>query len=90
MMTSPRASAVDIGPADRSGFRDPVFLLAPPRSYSTVSLALLAGHPQLYGLPETLLFAGETVASLYDMPPKWSADERVARSRQMGLVRALA
>jgi hypothetical protein len=49
------------GPTQAGGSRDPVFLLAPARSYSTVSIALLAGHPLLYGLPETNLFAGETL-----------------------------
>jgi Sulfotransferase family len=90
MTTPPLASSVGVGPADRGGFRDPVFLLAPVRSYSTVSLALLAGHPELYGLPETLLFGGETVGSLYETPAGWAADGRVVRSRQIGLVRALA
>jgi hypothetical protein len=44
--------------------RDPVFLLAPARSYSTVSLAMLAGHPQLYGFPEMLLFTAPTVGEI--------------------------
>jgi Sulfotransferase family len=44
--------------------RDPVFMLAPPRSYSTVSLAMLAGHPQLYGFPEMLLFTAPTVGAI--------------------------
>lgn len=41
--------------------RDPVLILAPARSYSTVSLAMLAGHPQLYGFPEMLVFSAPTV-----------------------------
>lgn len=44
--------------------RDPVFILSPPRSYSTVSLAMLAGHPQLYGFPEMLLFSAPTVGEI--------------------------
>lgn len=44
--------------------RDPVFILAPPRSYSTVSLAMLAGHPQLYGFPEMLIFTAPTVGEI--------------------------
>lgn len=35
----------------------PLFILAPARSFSTVSVALLAGHPGLYGFPELLLFS---------------------------------
>ncbi len=42
--------------------RRPVFLLAPARSYSTVALALLAGHPGLHGFPELMLFNADTVA----------------------------
>lgn len=44
--------------------RDPVLMLAPPRSYSTVSLAMLAGHPQLYGFPEMLVFTAPTVGEI--------------------------
>jgi hypothetical protein len=60
-------SAADL-PTERGGFRDPVFLLAPPRSHSTVSIALLDGHPQLHGLPETSVFFGATVGEIMD---KW-------------------
>lgn len=40
----------------------PVFILAPPRSFSTVVCAMLGQHPQLYGLPEIHLFGAQTVA----------------------------
>jgi len=43
---------------------DPVFMLAPPRSCSTVSLAMLAGHPKLYGFPEMLTFTAPTVGDI--------------------------
>jgi hypothetical protein len=43
---------------------DPVLMLAPARSYSTVSLAMLAGHPQLYGFPEMLIFTAPTVGEI--------------------------
>lgn len=43
---------------------DPVFILAPPRSYSTVSTAMLAGHPKLYGFPEMLIFTAPTVGDI--------------------------
>jgi hypothetical protein len=69
----------------------PVFLLAPIRSFSTVCLALLAGHPGLYGFPEMLLFSAPDVRGLLteqarrpDMPPSW------ARSRLTGVLRAVA
>jgi hypothetical protein len=40
---------------------DPVFLLAAPRSMSSVVCAMLGRHPQMYGLPETHLFREETM-----------------------------
>jgi Sulfotransferase family len=51
-----------LGPAGQP--RDPVLMLAPARSYSTVSLAMLAGHPQLYGFPEMLVFTAPTVGEV--------------------------
>lgn len=44
----------------------PVFLLAPARSYSTVSLALLSGHPGIFGFPEMLMFSEETVGEVLE------------------------
>lgn len=43
-----------------------LFILTPPRSYSTVTTAILAGHPEIYGLPETRLFNAATVGELLD------------------------
>src|SRR5262249_12573479 len=40
---------------------DLVFLLAPPRSFTTVVSSMLGQHPQLYGLPEMHLFSAETL-----------------------------
>jgi hypothetical protein len=40
---------------------DPVFILAAPRSFSSVVCAMLGQHPQMYGLPETHLFRDETL-----------------------------
>jgi hypothetical protein len=53
----------------------PVFVLAPPRSGSTVAVAMLGRHPQLYGFPELGLFRTDTIA---------------ARPAAPGLIRALA
>jgi len=39
----------------------PLFILAPPRSFSTVVCAMLGQHPQMYGLPETHLFTCATI-----------------------------
>lgn len=44
--------------------QQPVFILAPPRSYSTVTVAFLAGHPEIYGFPELLIFSAATVGDI--------------------------
>ncbi|MBV9452009.1 MAG: sulfotransferase [Streptosporangiaceae bacterium] len=54
-------------PAMESGERCALlFILTPPRSYSTITTAILAGHPLIYGLPETRLFNAATVGELLD------------------------
>jgi hypothetical protein len=72
------------------GFRDPVFLLAPARSYTTISIALLAGHPELYGLPETSLFLRETVGEILAISAGQPAGDGGRRHSLMGLERAIA
>lgn len=83
-------SIVETGSAGHSGFRDPLFLLAPARSYTTVSIALLAGHPELYGLPETSLFLRETVGEMLAVRTGQFTDRSGHRHTLMGLERAIA
>jgi hypothetical protein len=40
---------------------EPLFILAPPCTFSWVICAMLGEHPQMYGLPELHLFSAETV-----------------------------
>jgi hypothetical protein len=40
---------------------DPLFILSPPRSFSSLVCAMLGQHPQMYGLPEVHLFEDETM-----------------------------
>jgi hypothetical protein len=40
----------------------PIFILAPPRSFTSVACAMLGQHPQLYGLSELQLFPARSVA----------------------------
>ena len=40
----------------------PLFILASPRSFTSVVCAMIGQHPQMYGLPETNLFGFRTVA----------------------------
>jgi hypothetical protein len=64
--------------------KDVVFILAPPRSFSSVICAMLGQHPQMYGLPELYLFTSETVG-------EWSVQHRGSTYQASdGLLRALA
>jgi hypothetical protein len=67
----------------------PVFVLALPRSYSSVVATMIGQHPDLAGLPELKLFAYPTIAELEaSLPRYWR--ERGFTHRSPGLVRALA
>lgn len=45
----------------------PLFLLAPPRSFTTVVTAMMGNHPQMFGLAETNIFARPTIGDLLMM-----------------------
>lgn len=63
---------------------EPIFVLAPPRSFSSVFAAMLGQHPEAYGLPELHLFVGDTVRDLFVL-------YKVAGPRrQDGLLRVIA
>jgi hypothetical protein len=67
----------------------PVFLLATPRSYSSVITAMIGQHPQMVGFPELKLFAYATIGELEEsLPEYWR--RRGAKHRSPGLVRAIA
>lgn len=65
----------------------PIFLLAPPRSYTSLINAMLGQHPQCFGLPELCLFNVTVLIDLW----KRDSDEinNIAKTRQ-GLLRAVA
>jgi hypothetical protein len=75
--------------ANGSPRHEPIFLLAPARSYSTVTLALLAGHPDIYGFPEMLLFGIDTVGGLLNHTgaQQWAKAREV---RLSGILRAVS
>jgi hypothetical protein len=50
-----------------SGPPDPVFILAPPCTFSWVVCAIVGQHPQMYALPELHLFTADTVAEWWDL-----------------------
>src|SRR5215469_4507088 len=62
----------------------PLFLLAPPRSYTALTCAMLGQHPQMYDLPETHLFSAPTVAKW------WEICSQSTFHMQDGLLRAVA
>jgi hypothetical protein len=66
----------------------PLFVLAPARSCSSVVVAMLGQHPQLYGFPELRLFRAARVGELLVDPPPGHGQP--ARVRAEGLLRALA
>ncbi|MBK8183498.1 MAG: sulfotransferase [Candidatus Competibacteraceae bacterium] len=41
--------------------REPLFILAPPRSFTSLVSTLLGQHPRMYGFPELNLFMAETM-----------------------------
>lgn len=65
----------------------PVFVLAPPRSFSSVVAAMIGQHPQLYGLPELHLFTSDTVGELYAY---YGMEGERSGRRADGLLRVLA
>ena len=61
----------------------PLFILSPPRSFTSVTCAMLGCHPQMLGLAETKLFARDKVGELrefYEAQP----------SMEHGLLRSLS
>jgi hypothetical protein len=69
---------------------EPVFVLAPARSYSTVTVALLAGHPGIYGFPEMLIFSADTVGELIQRAPRLRQIPSFVESQRSGILRAVA
>ena len=65
----------------------PVFLLAPPRSYTSLINAMLGQHPEAFGLPELCLFNVEVLGQLWVR----TSDEMGGDAKtRHGLLRAVA
>ena len=62
----------------------PLFILAPPRSFTTVVCAMLGQHPQMYGLPELHLLGVRTMTEWFEQCAQASFD------LDNGLVRVVA
>lgn len=65
----------------------PLFLLAPPRSYTSVINAMIGQHPQTFGLPELNLF---NVSRIRDLWGRVSNEIGGDSNRRHGLLRAIA
>ena len=65
----------------------PLFLLAPPRSYTSLINAMVGQHPQAFGLPELNLFNVQRVRDLWG---RVSDDVGDDSNRRQGLLRAVA
>jgi len=65
----------------------PLFLLAPPRSYTSLINAMVGQHPQLFGLPELNLF---NVKQIKDLWRRVSNEVGGDSNRRHGLLRAVA
>jgi hypothetical protein len=71
-------------PVLRSIMPEPLFILAPPRSFTSIVCSMLGQHPQMYSLPETNLFTAET------MQGWWLLNSRGLGLNTHGLLRAVA
>jgi hypothetical protein len=65
----------------------PLFLLAPPRSYTSLMNAMLGQHPQCFGLPELCLF---NVRHLMELWVRTSDEMGSEAKTRHGLLRAVA
>jgi hypothetical protein len=61
----------------------PLFILSPPRSFTSITCAMLGNHPQMFGLAETNLFAADTVGKL-------TLTYRFRPTAEHGLLRSVA
>jgi hypothetical protein len=65
-----------------------LFILSPPRSYSTVITAMFGGHPDVYAFPEMLVFTAPTIGDLLREartgPPRpdWLHESRLSGPRR--------
>jgi hypothetical protein len=83
------APAASIAPPRSPDRFEPIFVLAPARSFTSVIATMVGQHPDLAGLPELKLFSYSTVGELEDSLPRFWR-ERGVTHRSPGLVRAVA
>ena len=74
--------------ADGGNAHEPVFILAPARSCTTVVTAMLGRHPELYDFPELCAFRGDMVTDI--LKPTRRKGGADGPPRISGLLRAIA
>jgi hypothetical protein len=47
-------------------YPEPLFILCPPRSFSSIVCGIIGQHPQCYGLPELNLFLGDDLGGVWN------------------------
>jgi len=63
---------------------EPLIILCPPRSFSSIVCGIIGQHPDCYGLPELNLFLGDNLGEVWN---SYAAFMRIGRD---GLMRTLA
>jgi hypothetical protein len=70
---------------------DPIFVLAAPRSFSSLVNAMIGQHPELYGVPELNLFQCETIEEFNTgLTPEGTKKSPFWKSMRHGLLRTVA
>ncbi|MEO0983947.1 MAG: sulfotransferase [Cyanobacteria bacterium J06639_14] len=64
--------------------QDPLIILSPPRSFSSVVSTVIGEHPDIYGFPELHLFSGRTVEDII------RREEKAGNAGPPGLLRTIA
>ena len=57
----------------------PVIILTSPRSFSSVTCAMIGQHPQLYGMPELALYTGDSIGDILKNAPSPAYIQGLAR-----------
>lgn len=70
---------------------DPIFVLAAPRSFSSLVNAMIGQHPELYGVPELNLFQCATMEEFNSgMTPEGTKKSPFWKSMRHGMLRTVA
>jgi len=65
--------------------KEPIFILSPPRSFSSIVSSMIGQHPQLHAFPELQIFIDETMEEMITRN-----QERFRRLASAGAIRSIA